>query len=489
MTYIIPFTRLGKNNIPIAGGKGANLGEMTAAGFPVPPGFVLTTEAYDAFVQAHGLQQQIVDLASQVSTDRPQLSEVASEKIKTLFLAADMSDEITEAVLSAYGDMENGAVAVRSSATAEDLPTVSFAGQQDTYLNIQGDDALLEAVKKCWASLWTARAISYRLRQGIDPADVSLAVVVQQFVSADSAGILFTANPIDGERDQIIINATWGLGEAIVSGQVTPDTVVVDKSNRQILSRETATKTTMTVRTDTGTEEQPVPPAQQNQAVLNDAAAIKLARYGAQIEAHYEMPMDIEWAISGGKIAILQARPITNLPPAPLRDVRWEPPQPGTVWMRRQVVEHMPEPLSPLFDELYVREGLAKSIDNFFKMIGGTGDVNESIGDLLPQGFATTVNGYAYSAASATFKWNSIPKVLQIYVMILRYGLPNWRDDVLPAYLAAVGRWKGIDLADTSDEELLRGVRELTTAEAIYWFASDIPLAIARITTHCLMVC
>ena len=250
---------------------------------------------------------------------------------------------------------------------------------------MQGEDALLEAVKNCWASLWTARAISYRMRQGIDPADVSLAVVVQQLIPADAAGILFTANPINGERDQIIINATWGLGEAIVGGQVTPDTVVVDKSNWQILSRETATKTMMTVRTDTGTEEQPVPPAQQNQPVLDDATAIELARYGAQIEAHYEMPMDIEWAIADGKIAILQARPITNLPPAPLRDVRWEPPQPGTVWMRRQVVEHMPEPLSPLFDELYVREGLDQSMDNLLKMMGDTGGVTESIGDLLPQ--------------------------------------------------------------------------------------------------------
>ena len=336
MNYIVPLQQLVRNDIQSAGGKGANLGEMTAAGFPVPPGFVLTTEAYDAFVRAHSLQQQIVDLASKASAGDPQSSEDASAAIKMLFLAADVPEAIQVDLLSAYTALTTDgqtAVAVRSSATAEDLPTASFAGQQDTYLNVQSEDALLDAVVHRWASLWTARAISYRMHHDIDPATLSLAVVVQRFIPADSAGILFTANPIDGARDQIVINATWGLGEAIVGGLVTPDTVIVDKSNQHILSRETATKTIMTVRTDNRTKDQPVPRARQNQPAIDDATAIRLARCGAQIEAHYGLPMDVEWAISGDKIAILQARPITNLPPAPLRDVRWEPPKPGTIWM------------------------------------------------------------------------------------------------------------------------------------------------------------
>ena len=160
------------------------------------------------------------------------------------------------------------------------------------------------------------------MQQGIDPATVSLAVVVQQLVPADSAGILFTANPIDGTREQILINATWGLGEAIVGGLVTPDTVIVDTSSQRVVSRETATKTIMTVPTDKGTEEHLVSEPQQNQQVLDDATAMELARYGAEIEAHYGLPMDIEWTISEGEIAILQARPITNVPPAPPKDVR-----------------------------------------------------------------------------------------------------------------------------------------------------------------------
>ncbi len=329
MTYTIPFTELRKNNVPTAGGKGANLGELITAGFPVPPGFVLTTAAYDAFINEHDLQQQIIDLASKVSIGDPQSSVEASAAIQTLFLAAEIPQAIAGDLLSAYMDLVTKGelpVAVRSSATAEDLPTASFAGQQDTFLNINNENELLGAVKKCWASLWTSRAISYRRRQDIDPAAVSLAVVVQQLIPAELSGILFTANPLNGERDQIVINATWGLGEAIVGGQVTPDSVVVDKTNWQIISRETAQKSIMTVRSDIGTEDIPIPQSQQGQQVLNDETAVELANFGAQIEAHYGQPMDIEWAITGEKIAILQARPITNLPPAPLKDVRWDPP-------------------------------------------------------------------------------------------------------------------------------------------------------------------
>jgi len=496
MTYEIPFTQLGKNDIPAAGGKGANLGEMTTAGFPVPAGFVLTTAAYDAFVQTHGLQQQIVELASKVSADSPQSGEDASSAIKKLLLAADMPEVIQADLLAAYTGITTDeslrdsskqpakTVAVRSSATAEDLPTASFAGQQDSYLNIQGEDALLDAVKNCWASLWTARAISYRMRQGIDPTTVSLAVVVQQLVPAGSAGILFTANPLDGERDQIVINATWGLGEAIVGGLVTPDTVVVDKSSQEILSRETNTKTIMTIRTDKGTTEQPVAKAQQNQPVLDDATVLELARYGVEIEVHYGMPMDIEWAIADDKIAILQARPITNLPPAPLRDVRWDPPRPGTIWMRRQIVEHMPEPLSPLFDELYLQNGLDHSMVTLAGYMGDLSGVEINLWDFIDPPFAATVNGYAYSAASFNFSWKIVPMVLYVYIKVLpkmiRQLVPRWRDVSLPDYQAAIEQWKRIDLATASDEELLRGMRELAAEDATYWFAAAVPLGLAR---------
>lgn len=481
------FADINKSAIDLAGGKGANLGELAQAGIPVPPGYVITTLAYDAFVAANELQKQIIDIASQTRTDDPTSFEVASGGIRELFMQGAVPSELAAEIQRAYEQLarKNGqAVAVRSSATAEDLPTASFAGQQDTYLNVQGEDALLEAVKKCWASLWAGRAIAYRLQQDIDPGSVRLAVVVQQLIPADSAGILFTANPLNGQREQILINATWGLGEAIVSGQVTPDTVVVDKTNWQILARETASKTMMTVRTDTGTAEQPAPRDQQDQPALDDATAIQLSRYGAQIETHYDMPMDIEWAVSDGKIAILQARPITSLPPAPLKDVVWEPVVPKTVWMRRQIVEHMPEPLSPLFEDLYLRQGLNQSIDSLMDAMGEVGATELDMNAMMPQGFARTINGYAYTTGSANMTGPNLVAILKIYARIFKIfklSAFDWETVVLPGYQALIARWGSIDLAQAADEDLLRGISEMAAADSHYWFGSAIKLGLSRL--------
>jgi len=244
MPFTIPFRQIKKDDILSAGGKGANLGELTAAGFPVPPGFVVKAEAYQFFVQTNDLQPQIINLAQKVSPDDLKSVVAASAGIRELFWKAEIPEELTDAIVNDFTNLgleesrsksskqavKTFAVAVRSSGTAEDLPTASFAGQYDTFLNIQNEKPLLESIKNCWASLWTARAISYRIHQEIDPTTVGLAVIVQKFIPADTAGILFTANPMDGDRDRLVINATWGLGEAIVGGQVIPDTVVVDKS-------------------------------------------------------------------------------------------------------------------------------------------------------------------------------------------------------------------------------------------------------------------
>ena len=236
---------------------------------------------------------------------------------------------------------------------------------------MRGAETLLEAVKNCWASLWTARAMAYRAHEGIDPATVSLAVVVQRMVEAEAAGTLFTADPVSGQRDRTIINAAWGLGEAVVGGQVTPDTLVLAKGGSgRVISRKTADKEVMTAYSGSGVEDRSVPEARRHQPVLDDEAAEELARYGARIEDHYGSPQDIEWARAGGEFFLLQARPITNLPSLPLGDIRWEPPVPGSAWWRRQVVENLPEPLSPLFEELYLREGLELSIDDLMAYFG-----------------------------------------------------------------------------------------------------------------------
>lgn len=483
------FADLDASAVDLAGGKGANLGELVGAGFPVPPGFVITTDGYATFVEANGLQAPILDLAERARAGAASSVESSSAEIRTHFERGRMPDELAAAIRAAYADLGGGdpelPVAVRSSATAEDLPTASFAGQQDSYLNVHGEQAVLHAVQRCWVSLWTARAMAYPPRQGIDPEEVRLAVVVQQLIPADAAGVLFTANPVDGDRDQIVINATWGLGEALVGGQVTPDTVVVGKPNLRIASRHTANKTVMTVRTESGTREQPVPRTQQDDDAVDDATAIELARYGTEVETHFGVPQDIEWAVADGTVWLLQARPITNLPPAPLRDVRWEPPRPGSTWMRRQVVEHMPEPLSPLFDELYLTDGLERSMDELVGTMGDLADIQLHSRDIVHPPFAATVNGYAYSVASFDYSWRSMLLILRIYAVlpkIARHLLGHWRDEALPAYRATIERRKDPDPVETSDQDLLLGVRELATADAIYWFAAAVPLGLARLT-------
>jgi rifampicin phosphotransferase len=331
-----------------AGGKGANLSELARAGFAVPAGFIVCTPAYRAFVRANELQERIVALAEVGSgTD----FEEASAAIRRLIERATIPPAVASAIRSAYAAMcPQGeppvALAVRSSATAEDLPGASFAGQQDTYLNVLGDEALLEAMRRCWASLWTARALAYRARQGIDPAALSLAVVVQALVPANAAGVLFSANPLTGARDEVVISAAWGLGEAVVSGQVTPDRIIAGKATGAIRQMETAEKAVMTASASTGTEERAVAVDRRRAQVLDASQVGRLTTLAGAVEASFGVPQDIEWCLAGDELWIVQSRPITTLPPEP---VRWESPVPGAKWIKDlQTAEWATEPLSPL---------------------------------------------------------------------------------------------------------------------------------------------
>ncbi|MGB8648785.1 MAG: PEP/pyruvate-binding domain-containing protein [Anaerolineae bacterium] len=243
MNSIVRLENGGELNL--VGGKGANLGELARAGFAVPPGFIITTEAYRAFVQAHQLQPRILALARSSSLDDLTALEKGSTAIRILFEQNAMPAEIAETITHTYHTLSdslapassNPAVAVRSSATAEDLPGLAFAGQQDTYLNVVGEQAVLDAVKRCWSSLWTARAMAYRARNRISPDEIALAVVVQEMIASESSGVLFTANPVTGRRDEMVIDASFGLGEAIVSGQVDPDHYVVASDSWEISER------------------------------------------------------------------------------------------------------------------------------------------------------------------------------------------------------------------------------------------------------------
>ncbi|MER5650669.1 PEP/pyruvate-binding domain-containing protein [Streptosporangium sp. NPDC002524] len=317
---ILRFGDIGAETLPLVGGKAANLGVLTTAGFPVPPGLCVTTEAYRRVTERAGLEDVLAALATTASGDVPALNALAA-KARELVLTAPVPDDIAGAVR----DSADGPVAVRSSATAEDLPHASFAGQQDTYLNVIGADAVLDAVRRCWASLWTDRAVAYRAANGIGHDTIRLAVVVQEMVQSEVAGVMFTANPVTGRRREAVIDASPGLGEAVVSGAVNPDHFVVDTATGRITERRLGDKR-LAVRSLAGGGvehvEAPASPAASPEstqsACVTDAQLAELAALGDRVERHYGAPQDTEWAIDpGGVLWLTQSRPITTLYPIP----------------------------------------------------------------------------------------------------------------------------------------------------------------------------
>jgi phosphohistidine swiveling domain-containing protein len=352
--------------LEVAGGKGRSLAEMVNAGLDVPGGFYVTTAAYRQYVVENDLQSKIIELAKPEIGEWTLSFDKASEAIQTLFAEKNMSDvlakEITEAYTGVEGD--NPPVAVRSSANAEDLPDMSFAGQQDTYLNVRNGDEIVAAVQNCWASLWTPRAMAYRHQMGIEHDAVAMAVVVQLMVPSDVSGILFTANPATGERSEMIINASFGLGEAVVGGQVTPDTYTVDRETKKATDTIIGAKEQKIVSDgEQGTRLEDIAEGERGTSSLSDEAIEELVTLALKAEAHFGgVPQDVEWAYSSGKLYMLQSRPITNLPPQPI-EVVWEPPPPAQILARRQIVENIPDPCTPLFDQLYLWEGLERGKD------------------------------------------------------------------------------------------------------------------------------
>jgi rifampicin phosphotransferase len=470
------------------GGKGVSLARLLRADMPVPGGFHVTTAAYERFVAENDLKSDIRAALEKVDASKLDTLTNASEKIRDLFLRADLPEEVSGAISEAYAglDQVDPAVAVRSSATTEDLPSASFAGQQASSLNVRGEDELLEAVRRCWASLWSARAITYRQRQGFDHDRAALAVVVQRLIPAEVSGILFTANPVSGARDEIVVNAARGLGEAVVGGLTTPDSFTLDRTTLAVRERKTGLQEVETVLAEHGMTERPLEPERAAQPTIDDAQLARLAQIGIDTEDHFGTPQDIEWAYDAdGRFWVLQARPITNLPPAPLEDVRWDPSFPDSAWWRRQVVENMPEPLSPLFDELYLREGLELSIDAMMEFLRMT---YFRVEDFVDRPVFTTINGYAYTRANyKPFGWSAVPMFLRVTVdefrmMFGKEMLAYWREEALPAYLTKVEGWKAEDVASVPGERLLAGVRELAHEDARYWFACVVMLARAKVT-------
>ncbi|MFD1684594.1 phosphoenolpyruvate synthase [Halobellus litoreus] len=296
------------------GGKAASLGELTAAGLPVPSGFVVTAATYREFIEDAGIDEELFAAVDVDHEDTEALRE-AHERAHELIMETPVPDDVRDGIVSAYRDLGDGErfVAVRSSATAEDLPDASFAGQQETFLNVQEAD-LVERVKECWASLFSQRAIYYRNRQGFPHREVDIAVVVQEMVDAEKSGVLFTSHPSTGEP-QIIIEAAWGLGEAVVSGSVSPDNYVIDRETADVETVTVADKKMMMVKDEeTGeTVEREVPDEKRSKRVLSDGEIAELVELGERVEDHYGTPQDVEWAIHGGEVYMLQSRPITTI--------------------------------------------------------------------------------------------------------------------------------------------------------------------------------
>ena len=518
------------DGLEVVGGKGRSLARMAEAGFNVPGGFVITAAAYRSFVATNRLQQKIVSLARPAVADGRVSFEQASDAIQALFAEHDLSAEITREISQAYGSLDDTPVAVRSSANAEDLPGLSFAGQQETYLNVKGTDEVVAAVRNCWASLWTPQAISYRHQNGIDQGSVAMAVVVQVMVSSEVSGILFTANPATGERSEIIINASFGLGEAVVSGQVTPDTYIVDKGTLRAKDTIIGPKEQQIVADGSqGTRLADVDEGSRGQSSLTDDMLRQLSRTAIDIEKLYDgAPQDIEWAVVDEDLYLLQSRPVTNLPVQPIKVV-WEPTPPAKILYRRQIVENMPDPICPLFEELYLTEGLESSRKGKVSMMPGGGPS------------FVTCNGYAYNRAdhpSNHIDPNSSEEELKaVFKRMIdeiweRQGdqsdkeqhdmalfrselsaeeqaefdavaaadegdnlahdltLPpsdnptyvannktqnndarwlTWQEEALPRLVGTAEKWRKVDLGTATDEELLAGIREMGIEEGYYW--------------------
>lgn len=361
-----------KQPLSLVGGKAMNLLQLVEAKFPVPSGFILTTDAYHAFVESNQLQPEIESILKGIQVQNPSSFETASSQICALFEQAQMPEAIRAAIAAAYLDMTQGPVAVRSSATAEDLPSLAFAGQQDTYLNIIGDEALLDAVKSCWGSLWTARAMSYRKRNSISTDGLGLAVIVQKLIRSEVSGVLFTANPLTGRRDEMVIDASFGLGEAIVSGQVEPDHYEISSQDWSIRKVKLGSKS-LAIRPQTEGGTEMVQEDKSHEQALKDEQILELAQMVQRVETLFGAAQDIEWAWAEGQFYLLQARPISSLYPLPRQS---QADNSERVYVNFNAIQGVSDPLTPLGID-----ALRLMMSGIARMLG----VKQPMSEVLPE--------------------------------------------------------------------------------------------------------
>lgn len=474
------------SDIELIGGKGRSLSLLNDINMPVPIGFSLATTAYKIFIEKNHLLPVIRDLIDQIEPNGSGSLERAAEEIRWLFSRFNLPRQVVEVVKNEYAKLGSNtpAVAVRSSATAEDLADMSFAGQHDSYLNIRGEEALIKAIRECWASLWSIRAIGYRMHMKIDHFTVAMSVVIQKMVIAEVAGVMFTANPTTGSQNELVINANYGLGETTVSGEATPDTYIVNRSSLTIQDRILGSKEKMTSVGDSGeVVTAAIPDKLRRKTVLTNKQLIALAKLGTSIEGYFSnKPQDIEWAISEGRYWILQSRPITNISATLSEEVQWNPPFPGLGFIRRQIAENIPGPVSPLFEDIYIEKSLNKAweaaqVEN--------GSIEKSAENAFPH--FVTINGYTYQTAGNASQESgpylfSIWRLLKVYRRVFFKAIPRWRDVDLPKYIKITKRWDAVNYQCMSNKKLVRGIKEISKADAFYWSYSCYALAASKFT-------
>lgn len=431
MDLIVDFAAADGAVHDVVGGKGANLGRLVQQGFEVPPGFTVTTRSYREFLAADGLRDELRELLDQIDYDDPQQLEETTAAIRTKILSASVPDALAQRVTSALDDLAAEYVAVRSSGTAEDLGDASFAGMHDTYLDVKGAEELLDALRRCWASLFTARVASYRQTKGYDHLEASLAVVVQKMVPSEVSGVMFTGNPVTTATDELVINASWGLGEAIVQGIVTPDEFVVSHDDLGVLRKSMGTKCIQVIRDParrSGTVEGDVPESDRDRYSLTDQQVRRLADLGRRVQEHYGgFPQDTEWALADDTFYLLQSRPITGVEFSWDQDVLsvadLEEDQ-DTIWTRAYGDEIFNGALTPL---------------TYSVKMGGYESLTEDAYRVL--GFNDLARVRRYRYYKACFYYNSNfekETVKRCYQPVLRHQMlhlvpPEWHDEVLNA--------------------------------------------------------
>jgi phosphohistidine swiveling domain-containing protein len=432
----------GAVDVALAGGKAANLGELVRARFPVPAGFTITTAAYIAMLEETGLGRTLAGLLR---------AGAEGSRIREAFAAASMPPALRDTILAAYRQHGGGAVAVRSSATAEDLPGAAFAGQLDTFLNIVGEDALIRAVEECWASLWTDRAISYRSRRNILPEDVSIAVVVQAMVDADVAGVMFSADPTTGRRDGIVLDASPGLGEAVVSGRVTPEHYLATR--RGHLRRWTPGGHEMVIRATPGGGTAETRGEPRNAPSLTKGQLATLAGISRRAVAHFGTPQDMEWAVAGGRVFLLQARPMTALPPEPPR---------FNAFQRK---------LGPFFAEMFNQRPYPLDVSGWLEhaLLVMLHDLAASVGVAFPSRAQVLPEEDGVVLTLVPPVPHPTLRILAAPVSVLtrarRFKLSRWKDDErLTAFLDEAGRLNRVDPRQLPWQQLTAHVQHIFDA-------------------------